>query len=177
MEPNKFGNGENQIYIKVDETQYLFEDNKINLSNNTRAEFNVRKAVFEENSFDLGIEFKFKLYLDKENRNRYYYSKGGISFNTFKVVPINTYTTPQLFNIGANFYNGKESHKQFYVTNNRPTNQTLVNDTLFKLLYYNLKDKEVAFEYNGTFLNTQDTNKIKSRHSIKIILKYKYDKK
>ncbi|MFN5306864.1 MAG: hypothetical protein ACK5CV_06885, partial [Bacteroidota bacterium] len=58
---------------------------------------------------------------------------------------------------------------------NSPSNLSYTTDTIFKLLNYSFDKKEFAFEYKTEFKNNNDTNQIKSIHSLKIILNYKHE--
>jgi hypothetical protein len=180
-EPTNFGNGKTKLYIKVDDTEYLFEDKNFNIYKNTRGDFKIISADFFENSFGINLECKFKLLFDKKNRDKYYYSFCNIKIDPYNVIAGQDYFIPSLFNIKGNFYNNSEMKMPIglYIQHNppynSPSNLSYTTDTIFKLLNYSFDKKEFAFEYKTEFKNNNDTNQIKSIHSLKIILNYKHE--
>jgi hypothetical protein len=178
-EPTNFGNGKTKLYIKVDDTEYLFEDKNFNIYKNTRGDFKIISANFFENSFGINLECKFKLLFDKKNRDKYYYSFCNIKIDPYNVIVGQDYFIPSLFNIKGNFYNNSEMEMPIglYIQHdppyNSPSNLTYTTDTIFKLLNYNFDKKELGFEYNAIFRNSNDTSKNMSKHNLKLTLNFK----
>ena len=178
-EPTNFGNGKTKLYIKVDDTEYLFEDKNFNIYKNTRGDFKIISANFFENSFGINLECTFKLLFDKKNRDKYYYSFCNIKIDPYNVIVGQDYFIPSLFNIKGNFYNNSEMEMPIglYIQHdppyNSPSNLTYTTDTIFKLLNYNFDKKELGFEYNAIFRNSKDTSKNMSKHNLKLTLNFK----
>jgi len=178
-EPTNFGNGKTKLYIKVDDTEYLFEDKNFNIYKNTRGDFKIINSNFFENSFGINLECKFKLLFDKKNRDKYYYSFCNIKIDPYNVIVGQDYFIPSLFNIKGNFYNNSEMEMPIglYIQHdppyNSPSNLTYTTDTIFKLLNYNFDKKELGFEYNAIFRNSNDTSKNMSKHNLKLTLNFK----
>lgn len=177
-EPTKLGNGKTILYLKVDDTEYLFEDKKFNIYKNTRGEFNIIKSDFLENSFGLNLECKFKFFFNKENRDKYYYSKINITIDKYNFIMGRDYFIPSLFRINGSFLKNPETEMSLgcdieHYPSNIPTNYSYTNDTIFNLLYYNFNKKELAFEYNTIFKDRNDTSQNKSMHNLKIKLNFK----
>jgi hypothetical protein len=76
-EPTNFGNGKTKLYIKVDDTEYLFEDKVINLNKNVGSDLVIKEVDIEHNALGIYIEFSLHNKLLKDKKKSYYYSTNG----------------------------------------------------------------------------------------------------
>jgi len=173
-EPSNFGNGKTKLYIKVDDTEYLFEDKVINLNKNVGSDLVIKEVDIEHNALGIYIEFSLHNKLLKDKKKSYYYSTNGY----INIDPEGRWISekkfvPNLFFIRGFFFSGSKSPISCSITHQKKTpNNLFLSDSTFDVLKHDYSSKKMALEYNTLFEDREDQNIPKQKHTLKLIIQY-----
>jgi len=173
-EPTNNSDGKNQIYIKIDDEEYLFEDKFINIYKNTRAKINIDGSSRMNDSL-ISYRFDFR-YIKKQKRGGKVLFSNGLIVVEFlgKNAQIGK-QQPSLLQIDYKIINKDLSNIYFlryypFKTNNISNTK----DSIINISHLDKRNGEFVFSYNTIIFDDNDKNILKAPHKFYLKAKLNY---